>query len=232
MRVEEKLEIRALPLFQGIMPQTFEALTEAAYSHAFPPRLDLIQQGDKADFLHIVVEGTVELYARWTDQEAVMGLARPVSTFILAACVRDRAYLMSARTLERSRVVMIPSGALRTAMRRDPDLAIAVIADLSESYRNMVGQTKNLKLRNARERIAAWVLGRSRELGDVASFTLPVEKRHLASFLGMAPESLSRALREMSAHGLRMDGGRVIITDRARLLDLARLDPLIDLPAD
>ena len=68
--------------------------------------------------------------------------------------------------------------------------------ELSEGYRNLVRHAKNLKLRNARERLGAYLWQRSQEAGGVLGFVLPQEKRLLASYLGMTPESLiTRAAR-------------------------------------
>ncbi|WP_210162809.1 cyclic nucleotide-binding domain-containing protein [Kaistia adipata] len=102
MHEDEKSRLRRLPLFREMMTPTFDNLMEIAYAQTFPEQLELIRQGDYADFLHVIVEGSVELYATWNGRSTVMGVVSPVSTFILAACVCDEAYLMSARTLERS----------------------------------------------------------------------------------------------------------------------------------
>lgn len=228
MRDEEKPAIRNLPLFREVTTPTFDALMATTYSQNFPPLLDLFRQGDRADFLYILVEGTVELHAEWRGRDAVMAVVHPVSSFILAACIRNLPYLMSARTLERSRILMLPVGDLRAAIRRDPELAAAVMSELAGGYRGMVRQAKNLKLRSARERLAAWLLSQAHREGGVNSFVLPVEKRHLASFLGMTPESLSRTLSGLKGEGIALDGARIIITDHARLAEIAGQDPLID----
>jgi CRP/FNR family transcriptional regulator, transcriptional activator FtrB len=159
-----------------------------------------------------------------------MGLVSPVGTFILAACIRDAPYLMSARTLERSRIVLVPSSDLRAIFRRDPEFAVSVIQELAGCYRSVVRHAKGLKLRTSRERIAAYLLRQSTLAGHVASYILPVEKRLLASYLGMTPENLSRALKSLEPDGVKIDGMRVIITDRAKLKALARPDRLIDGP--
>lgn len=230
MRQEELPEIRHLPLFRDMLLGNFEALMEKSYAQNFPSGLELIRQGDPADFLHVVLEGSVELYASWADRECTMAVVRPVTTFILAACIRDAPYLMSARTLERSRVILVPSSDLRAVFRRDPDFAVSVINELAACYRTVVRSAKSLKLRNSRERVASYLLRQSRLAGNVASYFLPVEKRLLASYLGMTPENLSRTLRSLEADGVKIDGMRVIITDRAKLTDLARPDLLIDGP--
>lgn len=230
MRTRELPEIRRLPLFRAMQEASFEALMRRAYAQTFPAGLELIRQGDPADFLHIAIEGAVELYASWAGRECTMAVVRPVGSFILAACIRDAPYLMSARTLERSRLVLVPSVDLRAVFRSDPDFAVSAIGELAGCYRAAVRHAKGLKLRTSRERIASYLLRQSRLAGEVASYILPVEKRLLASYLGMTPENLSRALKTLEADGVKIDGTRVIITDRARLSALARPDQLIDGP--
>lgn len=222
--------IRRLPLFRSMAEENFRALTRAAYDQTFPPQIQLIDEGESADFLHIVVEGSIELFAGWQGRETTLAVVRPLSTFILAACMRDAPYLMSARTLEKTRLILVPSSDVRTIFRTDGEFALATIAELSAGYRGMVRHAKDLKLRSARERLAAYLLCQAGAAGDRASFVLPMEKRVLASFLGMTPESLSRAMKSLQADGAVADGQRVIITDRPALEALAQPSPLIDGP--
>jgi len=230
LRARELPEIRRLPLFSEMRPASFETLMQGAYAQTFPSGLELIRQGDPADFLHIVMEGMVELYSRWAERECTMAVVLPVGSFILAACIRDAPHLMSARTLERSRLILVPAVALRAVFRSDPEFAVSAIGELAGCYRAVVRHAKGLKLRTSRERIASYLLRQSHIAGDVAGFSLPVEKRLLASYLGMTAENLSRALKSLEADGVKIDGNRVVITDRARLVALARPDALIDGP--
>lgn len=208
----------------------FETLMQAAYAQAFPAQLEMIRQGEPADFLHIVMEGTVELYSEWQGRETTMAVVRPVSTFILAACIKDAPYLMSARTVEKSRIIMIPAKDLRATFRLDPDFAMSTITELANCYRSVVRHAKGLKLRNSRERVAAYIHRHAKLAGNVASFILPVEKRLLASYLGMTPENFSRAVKSLQPDGVSIDGMRIIITNRKALETVAGPDPLIDGP--
>lgn len=230
MRPYELPEIRTLPLFRSMEAEHFETLIQGAYTQSFPAGLEMIRQGDPADFLHVVLEGTVELFASWGGRDCTMAVVRPLGTFILAACIKDAPYLMSARTLERSRIILVPAADLRRVFRRDPEFAVSVIHELAGCYRSVVRHAKALKLRSSRERIASYMLRQSVLAGNAASFHLPVEKRLLASYLGMTPENLSRALKTLESDGVKTDGMRVIITDRAKLVALAKPDRLIDDP--
>jgi CRP/FNR family transcriptional activator FtrB len=230
MRAEDLPDVRRLPLFRDMLQGNFEALMQGSYAHTFPAGLELIRQGDPADFLHVVVEGSVELYSRWSDRVSTMAVVRPVGTFILAACIKDAPYLMSARTLERSRVILVPASDLRATFRRDPGFAVSVIEELAGCYRAVVRHAKGLKLRTSRERVAAWLLKQAIGAGNASSFVLPVEKRLLASFLGMTPENLSRTLKTLEVDGVKVEGTRVILTDRRKLEAVVQPDILMDGP--
>lgn len=226
MRPDDIPELRGLELFRDMAAENFEALARAAYVQTFPPQVQLITEGDPADFLHVLLSGQVELVATWSDHETVMATLRPVSTFILAATVRDRPYLMSARTLEKARIALIPSEDVRAIFERDGAFARAVVVELAACYRTAIKTTKDLKLRSAIERLANYLLRQRNRLGP--SFDLPIEKRRLASYLGMTPENLSRAFGTLTQYGVRVEGPAVFIADAADLTRLARPTPLID----
>lgn len=231
MLADKLPEIRALPLFAGISDESFAALTRGAYLHSFPAQIELIRAGEAPDFLHVVTEGAVEMTASWEGRETVIEIVRPVSTFILAATLRDAPYLMSARAIERSRIVMIPSQDVRAVFESDAVFARAVVTELACCYRRVVKHAKNIKLRNGTERLANYLLrehDRHAGAGDAASFDLPIEKQRLAALLGMTPENLSRAFRGLKAYGVTTEGAKVAIGDLGALGRLARPTPLID----
>lgn len=230
MHDDEKPNLRRLALFRDMGTPTFDYLMQIAHARTVPPQFELISQGAHADFLHVIIEGSIELRATWNGHDTMMGIVHPVSAFILAACVCDQPYLMSARTRERSRVVMIPVADVRIALRRDSDFAMAAMRELAEGYRTFGRYTKNLKLRDSLERLAAYILYQSHKLDDAPCVVLPVEKRHLASYLGMTPENLSRSIKAVQDHGVTVRGVQITITDRARLAAIAVPDPLIDGP--
>lgn len=228
MRPSEIPEIRALALFRDMSDDQFGALMRAAYVQAFPPGIELFHEGDRPDFLHVVVDGAVELFAGWSGRETTMQIVRPVETIILAATVRDAPFLMSARTLECSHIVLVPSQDVRQIFASDGAFARAVVAELAGCYRGMVKAQKELKLRNSTERLANWILRQEGAARGDGTITIDLEKRKLASLLGMAPENLSRALNGLSAHGIRVDGRELHASDLSALRRFARPTPLID----
>mgnify|MGYP002277949791 CR=1 FL=1 len=208
--------------------ENFETLMQTAYLQTFPAQLDLITEGDPADFLYIVIEGCVELYARSNGREATMGMVRPVGTFILAAVLKDAVYLMSARTCQKSKILLIPSENVREAFQADESFTRAIVQELASCYRGVVKEHKNLKLRTAVERLANRLLRYHRDQGTNGSLELPYDKRTIASLLGMTPENLSRAFNTLKPYGVDVDGSVVRLNDTKALETLAKPNPLID----
>ncbi|MEZ5936265.1 MAG: helix-turn-helix domain-containing protein [Alphaproteobacteria bacterium] len=230
MRSEDQQVARSLPLFAEMDDEHFDSLMKVAYLQTFPPQVQLITEGESADFLHVVVAGAVELFARSNDRETTMALVQPVATFILAAVLKDAVYLMSARTLAKSRILLIPSENIRAVMDRDAAFARAMVDELASCYRAIVKAQKDLKLRTGVERLANYLLRHHLAQGGNGLLTLDTDKRSLASMLGMTPENLSRAFGALRPYGVDVNGAEIRLTKLAELEGLAKSNPLIDDP--
>lgn len=231
MRAEDQEGVRGLHLFAGMAQDHFDALMQAAFLQRFPAQVQLIVEGEPADFLFVVIDGLVELYANQNGRETSMELVPPVSTFILAAVLRDQAYLMSGRTLEKSHILMIPAGNIRDTFAADDQFARAIVHELSGRYRTMVKALKNHKLRTSVERLANYLLFLHGQQGASGSLELPVDKRTVAAQLGMTPENLSRAFRTLGPYGVDVQGATIALTKPGDLETLAKPTPLIDDPS-
>lgn len=221
-------DIRKLYLFSNMADEHFQSLMRGAYVQNFPPQIELITEGEPSDFLHVVLSGSIDLFSRWNGRDTSMATVRPVSTFILAATINNAPYLMSARTLEKSRIVLIPSQDVRAIFDVDGNFSRAIVTELAQCYRAVIKTQKDLKLRTSLERLANYLLRQQRRMGGGTAFDLEFEKRRLASVLGMTPENLSRAFKGLQPYGVTVAGSRITIGDQADLERFAKPNPLID----
>lgn len=228
MRAADQQLVRELHPFADMREAHFRVLMNAALLQSFPPRVMLIREGELPDFLHVIVEGAVELFAAHGDRETALDVIEPTATFILAAVIRDEVYLKSARTLVQSRVLMIPALAVRDIFDRDGAFARAVVGELALRYRTMVRALKSQKLRTGLERVANWILLEDMRSGSTGRVVVSFEKRLLASLLGMTPENLSRSIAALAAHGVTSEGRALTIKDREKLRRVAQTNPLIE----
>jgi CRP/FNR family transcriptional activator FtrB len=228
MRIAEITLIRSLPLFLEMSEANFESLTAAALLQRFPAHVELIREGELPDFLHVVVDGKVELFATHNGRETTLDVVRPVTTFILAAVIRDEVYLKSARTITDAQILMLPAEKVREVFSRDAAFARAVVGELAERYRDVVRALKNEKLRTSSERLANWILTAEAQQGGSGHVNILYDKRTLASQLGMTPEHLSRNLSSLAEHGVKSSGRSIVIADRTALTAFAKPAALID----
>jgi len=206
----------------------FARLVGTAFLQRFPQHVMLITEGDPPDFLHVIVDGSVELFCNHDSRETTIEILNPVTTFILAAVIRDEPYLKSARTLMPAQVLMIPAQTVREVFGRDAAFARAIVSELAERYRGIVKALKNEKLRTGPERLANWVLNADAIQDGCGRVELDFDKRVLAARLGMTPENLSRNLALLAKHGVKRAGRSLLIEDRVALARFAKPNPLID----
>ena len=224
MRPGERPEIARLSLFQEMGEADRERIFAASFLQVFPPQLTLFEVGQNADFLHVLVDGLVELFTSNDGRDSTMAVVEPVRSFILAAVVTDQPYLMAARTLSSSRILMIPAALMREVICTDTALMQAAMRELATGFRDMVRALTDMKLRQSTERLGNYLLTQSARRGEPERFDLRGEKRLLASLLGMTPENLSRAFGVLSRHGVEVDGPMVRILDRDALVRFSKPD--------
>lgn len=228
MRSDDAKILRKLPLFADLTETHFSALMKSALFQRLPEQLLLVEEGTMPDFLHVLVEGTVELFAQHRGRETAIEILSPAATFVLAAVESDEVYLKSARTLTPSRILMIPAPAVREMTGRDAGFARAMLLELAQRYRDTVRVLKNDRLRTSSERLANWILKTTARQGKTDLLELGYDKRKIASYLGMSAENLSRAFAQLRRHGVCSRGKKIEIVDRNALELFARPNALID----
>jgi CRP/FNR family transcriptional regulator len=108
-------------------------------------------------------------------------------------------------------------------IRKDPSLALNMLAILAQRLRKFTALIDDLSLKEVPVRLASYLLILSQQRGNSRDLALDVSKTQLASLLGTIPETLSRILARMARDGLIHSGGSrgIRILDRDGLEELA-----------
>ena len=216
--------VRRTPFFIVAGEAAMTRLLRPSFTQQLPRGAVMFDQNEQADFLHLLLEGSVGLVAR--DEggaETVVEIFGPGELFLAPAAILGLPYLASATALTDVRVLMIPADAFRAGIAEDPMLARATIELLARHWRLMVDQIVDLKLRPAERRVAHFLARRIPEGAGAGSGDLPEPRGAIAARLGMTPETLSRSLNAMEQQGLvQLSGKRVDVPDREKLLKQQR----------
>jgi CRP/FNR family transcriptional activator FtrB len=217
------------PLFAAFSDETLRKLAARSALRQFDRDEILFRAGDPPAYLHVLLGGSVQLSAATAGgREAVVELLRPIDVFLMAAALVSQPYLLSARTVEPSQILLIPLDQLLGELRTNPELTLALLGSMATQYRHLVREIKNLRLRTAAQRLAVYLLRLVENEGHDQGAHLPHDKKLLADRLGMTPESFSRAIAELRQHGVDVRGEDVRITDADELRQFCRLDQVLD----
>ncbi len=108
-----------------------------------------------------------------------------------------------AVALEDCQLCVFRHGDLRDLITRHPEIGWRMLATLSQRLADTERRLSSLTSRDVESRLAEYLLGLpSTWRGDLATVTLPLAKKDVASLLGTSPESLSRALASLARDGL------------------------------
>jgi CRP/FNR family transcriptional regulator, transcriptional activator FtrB len=206
-----------MPMFADLDRAQRERLLDGAELQTCAANIVLFDEGGLPEFLHMLVRGTVELYKGDTPRECGLMLLAPGDVFMPAAALFAEPYLNSARALTQCQLLLLKAEVVRREYLRSHQLAINVGRVLAGQFRMATRHIIDLKCLNAAQRLAILLLRLVDESEGPESARLPVSKRHLASRVGMTPETLSRAIQILADNGLVVRGAKIILRDRARI---------------
>lgn len=220
--------LRSVPWLREVPRRTLNALAAEAMLHRVPAGSLVFEQAETPAFAQFLLAGSVELLGVRDEVETLIELLQPIDLVIPAAVVGNQPYLMRARVYDEAHLLLVRAEAFRQAMASDHALCRAVLGCLAAQFRRQVRVTKNLKLRSAEERVGCYLVALLQQDDRATTMRLPIEKRLIASQLGMTRETFSRALSGMTKFGMRVDGNILHVEDATAARARFPLDTLID----
>ncbi len=209
------------PFFSAAGAESMAELVRLSFTQLLPRGAVVFEQGDPADFLHLLLSGSIGLQAAAeTGGRTIVEILRAGEVFLAPAVLLRLPYLASAIALTEVRVLMIPAEPYRERARHDLALAGATIELLSRHWRLLVDQVVDLKLRCAEDRVARFLAHRIPEESGAGTAALPEPRTAIAARLGMTPETLSRTLATLEDKGRLRRGG----SEGPRVADRTALD--------
>ena len=111
-----------------------------------------------------------------------------------------------------SRLCVFHHDDLAVLIREHPEIGLRMLTAVAERLSETEDRLNALTTRGVESRLADYLLGLPRTRREqVASVTLPLAKKDVASLLDTTPESLSRALRSLASKGaISFEAGRSV----------------------
>lgn len=214
--------LRQTPLLAALGEAELQELLRACPVRDLPPGARVVHSFQKAESFYVILAGKVKVYkVSPKGDEQILHLYGPGNTFGEAAMWAGVRYPADAETLTDSTLLAVSRAALKGLIGRSPDLAMAMMAGMSAKLREFNQLIEQLSLKEVPARLADVLLGLPTKAGT-NTVVLKQTKRELAAQIGTIAETLSRALRKLSASGLiEVNGREITILDPDGLAKLA-----------
>ena len=217
--------LRACQLFSGLPREAVQTIAAFVVPRLLAKGDYLFHEGERCDGFYVVQSGAINVHrVNALGKEQVIAVFRLGQSFAEAAMVGEGGFPANARAIEPSTVFRVPKADFLHLLGSQPELALRMLASMSQHLRGLVGLLDDLKLKDVESRLAHWLLKRcpQPQQKTPVEIKLTCTKRVLAAELGTANETLSRSLAKFRDRELIQVNGKTII-----VLAPSRLDELL-----
>jgi CRP/FNR family transcriptional regulator, anaerobic regulatory protein len=201
-----------------------EQLAALATRLELQPRATIFREGTPAEHVFINSSGVVKSF-----RDLASGKRR-IASFWFSGDVFGLAergkFLYTTQAVTAVTLYRIPVKELKPALLEDGHLQFQFLVKVTHEFREVQRQKVAFTRRDAVGKVATLFGMLERQAGDVGvadTVAVPMTRSDIADFLGLSPEAVSRAIRELTRRRL------VAIPDRhtVRILDRTRFDLLV-----
>ena len=218
--------LRSCQIFKGLSPDDLEKVAAITVIKSLEKGQYLFHEGDPASGFYIVQTGAVNIHrVTAAAKEQVIHIFRAGESFAEAALASESGYPADARVIESSQILLVQKAGFLDLLRRQPELALRMLASMSSHLRVLVSQLEDLTLKDVETRLANWLIKRCPEPHSErpVHIQLTMTKRVLAAELGTVSETFSRTLAKFREQKTVTAKGKTLtVLSPARLTALLR----------
>ena len=214
--------ITRIALFRGLKPETVAHIVKPATAVPLKARSTLFRQGDPATAFFIMIDGWTKHYRlNVSGEEAVIHVFTKGDSFAEAAALTGARFPATAEAVTNARVIRVPADHIINCIREDPNIALAMIASMSQRVYLLMLQVEQLKAQSGVQRVAEFLTSLAPVDHGPCVIALPYDKALIAARLGLTPSSLSRTFAKLRSVGVAVHAADVAVGDVAKLRRLA-----------
>ena len=223
MNIQDIVDILVrVDIFEGLSETYLTSLAGIAQHVRKDKGQTIFWAGDEGTGFYLVRSGRVKIFrSSFSGKEHILHVFGFGEAFGEVAVFAGDNFPASAVTLEPSELLFFPRKEFLKLLAQEPELALQMLALLSNRLRSFVNKVEELSLKEVPARLAGHFLLLA-AAGNTNTFQLDLSKTELSKYLGTIPETLSRVLKKMEEQGLVSGNGAVInIVDVQGLKDIA-----------
>ncbi|MBD3392961.1 MAG: cyclic nucleotide-binding domain-containing protein [Chitinivibrionales bacterium] len=195
-------------LFDRISRQSREALAAICLPATFNKRQVLFLQGDKGEYIYVLIAGGVQLSKSAPDgREIVIKVVKAGEMFAEAILFERDRYPVSAVALKTSHLYKIPKLQF-SCLLQDEAFRNDFLGNLFEKMRFLADQIEYLTSHDVEDRLFLFL---EEQFGRKTRIVPNMSKKDVAAAIGATPETFSRLLLRLKNAGRLSWEGRTIV---------------------
>ncbi len=188
---------------QELSPEEIEAIAACGTSKTYPKHTILISEGDRSDFLYVIIQGRVKIFVGdEKGREVILNIQGPGEYFGEIALIDESPRSASVMTLEPSRLAFVSRDDFTRYLGAHPDTALKLLRAFAHRIRELTELAKNLALSDVYGRVARTLLKMARERDD-GQWVIEQRLTHqdIADMVGASREMVSRIMKDLAKGG-------------------------------
>ncbi len=205
--------LNKVSLFEGLSQAQLDRLTERAATRSYPKGSIIINEGDEAGTLFIVVSGSVKVFlSDEAGKEVILSTLGPGEYFGELALLDDTPRSASVATVEACKLLLVQKSALRDVILNEPEMGLHIMRGLARRIRRLTENVRALALLDVFGRLVHTLEELSVEKDGVRVIEPRPTQQDLASRIGASREMVSRILTDLTRGGyISLEEKRIVI---------------------
>ncbi len=207
--------MRAPPVTPDVLdPGLLREIAKQGGVKPYPSQAVLINEGDSADSIYIVLSGRVKVYSTNAEGKEVVIATHGPGEYVGELSLDGGVRSTSVMTLEPTTCSVVSGANLRVFIAAHPDFASHLILKLIRSVRQATESVKSLALEDVYARVIRLLadLSDPADGGPVRRVREKLTQQDIADRVGASREMVSRIFKDLSAGGyIAVEAGRIVV---------------------
>ena len=204
--------LRGIPLFARVAQGDLEQIASHLIERRYPRNTTIVEEGLPGDYMYILRDGRVKVTKLSEDgREKILDFLETGSFVGEMALLERGPRSASVKTLSPVRVLALSRTDFIALLRKSPDLALAVIQELSRRLRSVNEQASSLSFQRVKERTVGLLERLAKDPSEDGErlVTPSLTHQQIADMVGTSRETVTRVVKDLKESGwLRQEGKR------------------------
>ena len=208
--------LESIAIFSELSQPELGILENHMVKRSYPKNAIVINEGDEANSLYIILDGEVKVFLSNEDgREIIINTQGAGDHFGELALLDNAPRSASVMTTMKSTLGVISKEDFCTVITRHPELALKLIRELTRRVRLLSDSVKTLALMDVYGRVAKTLLGMAEDMdGNLVIENRPTQQE-IANRIGASREMVARIMKDLTTGNyISLEGRRLVINEK------------------